>query len=370
MRLTLSGLEARPAQVFGAVRWVPLVRAEPLADLRMALRSYEASLAVASVSKRVHYTSYVPHGLVMRWSTDEAAEVPAETRIGRKEVQQHGPVVLLKRMVRREAPDQLRMLPLHFAMEGFLALHFGGPEVAWDCYSRRVLSWGLSPRSERSWQGRQAPGLAEAARLFEVHQGQCGVMLFVGDHLMSVTVVSHPDDYFALHQALVDDFYGDLLLRYGWEHRTVHPVGVQLRGTTLDEIAGSLQQQRAAWQDFATEMAGGLFGREVVAEVVRKVGRYRLVRFATGFDETQVPRDGEHLAEALVDDDDRIAYLKTYRLDRSQVRRAKILTELAAHDWSLKQLADHEGHGIVRRIEVDLERAGLGWILADHRRRR
>lgn len=372
MRLGLEGLEVRPAQVWGTVRLVPLVREVPLTDLRLAVRRYDPEqwLAVTGVSPKQAYLSYVPHGIVMRWSTSGEAEVPADTRLGAREVRQEGPVLWLKRTARREARDQLRLLPLHMAMEGFLALCFGGPEVAHRYYARRFRRRGLDPRVERFVRGQQLPGLDEALRVFEIHRGQCGVLVFVGDTLASAMVVGHPDDYRALHDALIEDFYGALLERFGWAYRRVPELGVQLEGTDLDAIAASLSAERAGWAAFWEEAASGLFGREVDATVVRKAGGYRLVRFATGYDERKVPLDGEHLGEALVGGDGRLAYLKTYRLDRGPVRRARILTDLAAHDWDLQALADAQGHGKPARVVGDLTAAGLDWIVTEEMRAR
>ncbi len=65
----------------------------------------------------------------------------SETRRGRF-------VHLMHRMVKREpgegATSRFRMLPLHLAMEGFLALHFNGPE---GC-----LTWTISTFSLASFR--------------------------------------------------------------------------------------------------------------------------------------------------------------------------------------------------------------------------
>lgn len=364
MKLSLEGLELRPAQVFGAIRVVPIVRSEPLVDLRMAVRDYDADFAITDLGKAV-YTAYVPHGLVMRWSDTGEVEVPEETRIGRREIRKSGPVIVLKGTVRREARRQLRLLPLHLAMEGFLSQQFGGPEIAYKYYSAQFRRFGMSPRVEEVLPGSRMPGLSEALALFELHAGQCGVLLFVGDQLASASIVSHPDDWFAVYRSLIGDFFGTIVRRYGLAYADVPEFGVTLEGRSLDAIAASLQEERSDWARFSGEMASGLFGRDVAVEVLRKVGRYRLVRFVTGTDVFAVPRDGEHLGEALVDSEGRIAYLKSYRLDRGQVRRGSMLAELARHDWDVQALADTEGHGLAQRIRVDLENCGLGWILAD-----
>src|SRR6266540_1565225 len=62
---------------------------------------------------------------------------------------------------RRSAGSRLRFLPQHLALEGYLALHFGGPEVAWEEWSRRAIAQGLSPRCEAAYVGAEVPGLDE-----------------------------------------------------------------------------------------------------------------------------------------------------------------------------------------------------------------
>lgn len=358
LTLGTGGLTIRPAQVWGNVRLVPLVRDEPIQDLRLALRDYGGTAFVDL--GRTTYTSYVPHGLVMRWA-DGVAEVPVDTRIGTREARRRGFAFELQRMVRRETRDQLRMLPLHTAMEGFLSLHFGGPDIARRCYSDRFLRHGRDPSIEMSIRGTAIDGLDEALRVFEVHEGQCGVMVFVADTLASVTLVSHPDDYLALHRALIGDFYGNLVYQHGWHQRELQTWRVELEGTDLPSIRDALARARASWAGFATQMASGLLGRTVRAERIRRTGRFQLVRFLTGHEDAM--HDGEHLGEAMITSDGELAYLKSYRLDRGQVRRASMLKRLAAHDWDPQALADHEGHGLVPRIRRDLDDCGLGWIL-------
>lgn len=365
MRLDWNDLQIRPAQVWGGVRLVPVVRREPLEDLRLAPREYTPAqrVAVARPTPRSAYISYVPHGIVARWNNEGAAEVPAETRLGRQELSQDEPVLFLKRLVRREARDQLRMLPLHLAMEGFLALHFGGPTVARACYSKRFRDRGLDPRMERFVRGADLPGLDEALRIFEVHQGQCGLLIFVGDQLASALVVAHPEDYLTLHRTLIADFYGEIVHRFGWTERRVPDIGVQLEGTDLDAIAASLASERDSWDRFTREWASPIVDAEVDDTLVRKAGPYRLVRFSTGWDLDKVVREGEHLGEAMIRTDGRLGYLRTYRMDRGQVRRARVLSDLHAVDWDVQALADAQGHGFIGRVVGDIQQAGLGWIL-------
>ena len=82
-------------------------------------------------------------------------------------------------------------------------------------YSRHALSHGLSPRVESGGSGRAVPGLEDALRVFEIHEGQVGVACFVNDLLACLFVVPHPDDYRHLHRTLLEDFFGEEKTRFG-----------------------------------------------------------------------------------------------------------------------------------------------------------
>ncbi|MEZ4432033.1 MAG: hypothetical protein R3F65_06425 [bacterium] len=369
--LALVGLEPAPAQAWGRVRLVPLIRRAPRDDLRIAPRAY-GTLGVVDLGgkpgkKGEAYFGYIPYGLVVGWTEDGAAvagdtmiENPEGKRIGRW-VSSH--TRLVRREKRSEGGDgqsRLRLLPLHLAMEGFLALCFGGPDVAWPAYSERVLRQGLSPRSEQVLPGASVPDLGEALRLFEIHEGQCGVLVFVGGSLASAMVVSHPDDYRALHRSLVEDFYGTLLYWHGRYAPPAEAPQVRLDGARVDDWAGlaaELRRARAAWGDFELRQAAGLLGEPVEATVSYRMGPFTLSRFATGFG-----GDEEHLGEAIVRADGTLEYLKSFRLDRGQCRRGLLLSLLRDHGWQLDRAAAARGQDRAQLV-ADLERAELGYLL-------
>ena len=179
-------------------------------------------------------------------------------------------------------------------------------------------------------------------------------------------------DGFALHQALILDFYGALLYHWGWSYRDVPQHRITLdarRVSTLEGLRAELARRRAEWGTASASLADGLFGRGVRAEVVRRAGRFRLVRFCTGFDPAKITLQGEHLGEALIDADERLLYLKTYRLDRGQARRGDVLSRLAAAGWDPAEAARQQGHGRVQRVLQDLDAAGLGYLVRPDWRR-
>lgn len=210
--IDLTGLETRPAQTWGALRLVPLVRRAPIEDLRLHAKVYGDELSVVTLPDRSLYTAYVPHAFVASWTADGTPAAAYGTQLGQP--LRHVPIRIRRRMARRADKHRLRFLPLHLAIEGFLALHFGGPETAWDEWSRQALAHGLSPRIEEAYSGAEVRGLEDALKVFEIHPGQCGLLLYAGDTLATAFVVPHPEDYRALHPTLVRDMYGDLIHEY------------------------------------------------------------------------------------------------------------------------------------------------------------
>ena len=417
--LDLHGLDLAPAQAWGSVRLVPLIRRRVREDLRLARRRYDEDLAVVSLDggildAGIKYVSFVPHGLVASWSNDgsaaaslggamaaraaktgaapleqqmslspglraaggrgsgspKAAWRPGRGRIATAPEEPHhakdgkafGRVArVLHRMVKREDDRSLRFLPLHLAMEGLLALCFGGPDVAWPEWSRRALARGLDPREEQSISGAALPGFADALRVFEIHERQCGVLVFVADALASAFVVPHPDDYRALHRSLLEDFYGELLYRYGG----LHPEATFAEATIDASSVASLADLRAAlagvrrdWADFGALLASSALGRALRSEEVYRLGAFRLCRFTTDLS----LHEENHLGEAIVRDDGTTEYLKTYRLSDAQARRAHLLSKLREHGWKLDRTAEALGTTPLDLVQR-LDRAGFAHLI-------
>ena len=366
----LTGLELAPSQVWSGVRIVPVLRRSCPGDLRLAKRKYKEELMVVSLDGElmdygIKYTSYVPHGLVVTWTDDGAAAAAYGTNMVSKEGKRFGSWVrVAHRMAKREEKNRLRILPLHLAMEGFLSFHFGGPEIAWSEYSYQAISRGLDPRWESAVPGRWIRGLEDALRLFEIHDDQVGVLLFVADAFASAFIVSHPDDYRQLHQTLLEDFYGQLIYQYGMLYSDPNPMEAPLDDSKVESVADlrtALGSMRKDWADFQVDMAAGLFGRSIRAEKIYTAGRFQLQRFTTELDRFS----DNHIGELIIGDDGVLEYLKTYRLSGAQVRRAYLLDQLAKNDWNLQATAaafKQSKNELVRR----LEKAGFGYLLKEH----
>ena len=68
--LNFDDIHFASSQVWGSIRLVPLIRKEPMADIRISKRSYASDFSMVRVDKKSSYFSYIPHGLVVDWSSD------------------------------------------------------------------------------------------------------------------------------------------------------------------------------------------------------------------------------------------------------------------------------------------------------------
>ncbi|MCX4677786.1 hypothetical protein OG413_21155 [Streptomyces sp. NBC_01433] len=369
-RLDLGGLSVRPAQVWGGVRLVPLVREEPVEGLRLHREVYEGfGAGLVEAGPRTHYTSYIPHGLVADWSGEGAQSAAYGTQLddGTPARTVRLPKYRHHRMAKRRPGDRLRFLPLHLALEGYLALHFGGPSVAWEEWSRQALRDGLSPRAEDAYLGWSVRGLGDALRIFEIHPGQCGVMVYVSDALAAAFVLPHPEDYRLLHATLVEDLFGELVHQYAMYGAPVAEFGARIRDgaglRTLADLRAAARAQERAW----TEAHDTLFARELLDssygfDRVYRMGSFTLWRFLPPF-----VRDGsgQHIGETITDHRGQVAYLKTFRLSDAQVRRGYLLRTLFDADWSLSRAAVTLGTSeeeLARRLRA----AGFSSLLKGH----
>ncbi|MFI1012472.1 ARPP-2 domain-containing protein [Streptomyces sp. NPDC020965] len=356
--LDLTGLTTMPAQVWGAVRLVPLVREAPVDGLRLRHEIYGPGYGEVETGPRSRYLSYIPHGFVADWSGDGGRSAAYGTQLG-DAPPACVPVRRHHRLAKRQRQDgaaerRLRFLPLHLALDGYLSLHFGGPSVVWDEWSQRAVRQGLSPRAEAAYTGRQVRGLAEALRVFEIHPGQCGVLVYTADALAAAFVVPHPADYRALHPSLIEDLYGEVVHQYALFGGPVPDFETRLRDrsvTTLTELRAAAREAEREWaRSHDTLLAGRLLDASYRYERVYAMEAFTLWRFLPSF------RRGEpeqHIGEVITDHKGRAAYLKTFRLSDAQIRRGYLLDRLHDHDWHPGRTAEAMGttlSDLVRRI--------------------
>ncbi|VTR98041.1 Uncharacterized protein OS=Anabaena variabilis (strain ATCC 29413 / PCC 7937) GN=Ava_0052 PE=4 SV=1 [Gemmata massiliana] len=356
-----SDLILAPSQACGAFRLVPLLRKEHRTDLRLGL-SKGSGFAV-TLPKAV-YTSYIPHALILEWGDGSAPVAPLGTQL--KTVRSSSPVPtgVFHRMAKRLEGRRLRFLPLHLAMEGLLALHFGGPTVQWGYFSRRAISNGMSPQSESSVAGWALEGFDEALRVFEIHDGQVGVLVFVADALAAAFVAPHPDDYRALHDSLLQDFFGELIWQYAVMYPSLPPCAFPAAPElvrSLADLRDAVAVMRQEWAAFGRTAAAGLPDVPLKVEKVYEAGPFRLERFIGSLD----PGDENHIGERIIAPDGSLQYLKTFRLSAAQTRRAYLLKQLADHDWNLESIAKKYGLN-TNDVLLQYENNGYGWMFHQH----
>jgi hypothetical protein len=355
-RLTFDGLHTRPGQVWGGIRLVPLVRDEPIASLRLHPSGFP------DVDPFDSYTPsccYEPHGLTAEW-TDDGTAVPAlgtALRMPAKTMHKsRRPKTKLERRTR------VRFVPHQNALEAFLPLTFQVPAIAWRGWSTRVFRRGLPRSAEPEYSGYDVEGLADALRVFEIHPGQCGVLVYVADALASAVITPHPDDYRALHPTLVEDGFGELIWRYANFHGDVPDFHARLNESTINTVAdlrAAIGTAHAEWTEFHQDtMAASLLGAEYVFSTEYKMDQYTLQRFRPHF----IPGREAHVGEAITDDDGRLAYLRTFRLSETQSRRGRLLRTLSDHDWNLDNTAAAMNIAIPALV-ARLDAAGYGTLL-------
>lgn len=373
-RLVLKGLTLAPPQVLGGVRLVPLLREAAPGDLRLVQRTFAEDVALVQLDRRTSYFSYIPHALVAQWTNDGTPVAAFGTQIQSYEAlrkadsqeRNRGFVMphVMAKMRYREDDRRLRFLPQHLAMEGFLALHFRGPDIAWEEYSRKALRDGMSPRTETSVAGNRIVGLEDALRVFEIHSTQVGMALFVADALAAVFVVPHPDDYRALHETLLTDFYGELVYLYSLqatESAYLPPPMDLTKIHAIDDLRAELIRLRNDWTQLHELLLAKLLDRPLRSELVYELGPFHLQRFMTDLD----PSTENHLGEAILRADGTLEYLKTYRLSGAQCRRAFLLSQLSDCQWSLDDCAARQNCSKEELI-LRLDNAGFGYLLKPH----
>lgn len=375
-RLSFEGLRCAPAQVCGQIRLVPLIRDEAWEGLRLGLDKRAQGYHAVGV-RGGEYFSYVPQGLVMSWAKDGAATAAWETGLAQRNdawgrVKRCPLHVRHKQVKRVQGARELSFLPLHLAIEGFLSQLVQGPQIAWREYSREALRFGAGAVCMESIVGAQIAELEQGLLRYEIHEGQCGVVIFVGERLATVLLVAHPQDYRAMHSSLIHDFYAPLLASQ-WAIEQVAP---RFDASELDgaweDVDGLLQAYERAYARWSGESVGvealkdEIFGQTVPSQRVYKAGPYELTRFVTA--PTAYSHEA-HIGESIVDAQGRLGYLRTYRLSSQQVLRLALLQLLAECDWSLSRASELAAGRYPMPLHQMLIKNGLGYLLKESLRR-
>lgn len=269
-------------------------------------------------------------------------------------------------MRQKIAPKTLRMLPQHLDLEGLLARHFGGPDIAHSYYDHAVFRSGLSPRFETFRQGSEFPDLGEALRLFERYPQQVGMVVYVGDGLAGATVMPHPDDYAAMHMTFLTDYFAKTLYWYGLMNNEVPKFAFAMPNRTyrsLSDIKAVFQSTYDEFVELELDLELLLEDRDLIENSEYKMGDYELSTFLTDLAITE----GQLAGERIVRSDGTLAYLKLSRLDAEQAERAQLLEVLARHEWDLHEAASSRNQSTWQLFR-DFQDRGLGYLFKGRNR--
>ena len=372
--VSLGDIEIGPPQVLGGIRLVPLLRNDVREDLRLTRRSYQEEYAAVRLPDNSTYYSFVPHALIADWTGDGTPTAAFGTQVGSHKKQKtsdgkaydfgYTTARVMSKMRAKESKNRLRFLPLNMSMEGFLSLHFCGPSIAWEEYSRTITRDGLGSRGESVIPGRWINGLQDALRLFEIHPNQVGVLMFVADALASIFIVPHPHDYRDLHNTLLTDMYGELIYIYGFNsnENVYHPMPIDSEKVeSVEDLRRELSRIRDDWSQLHHLMTTKLIDCAITGENVYKMGPFQMQRFMTDLD----PKSENHIGERIVRSDGRLEYMKSFRLSGAQTRRAYLLSQLAESDWSLEACAERLNCS-KNQLIFRLEKSGFGYFVHQH----
>jgi len=372
--ISLGDIQLGPPQVLGGIRLVPLLRNDIREDLRLTRRNYDEDIAAVGLPGNATYYSYVPHSLVADWTGDGTPVAAFGSQISshKKQKTSDGKAYdlgyvtarVISKMRAKETKNRLRFLPMNMSIEGFLSLHFGGPNIAWEEYSRAAIRGGLGTRSETVVPGKWIHGLEDALRVFEIHPNQVGVLVFVADALASIFVVPHPGDYRDLHGTLLTDVFGELIYIYGFygNENVYRPAPIDpAKVDNIDDLRAELNRVRSDWSDLHQLMATKLLDCKIYGERVYKMGPFQMQRFITELN----PKAENHIGECVVRADGRLEYMKSFRLSGAQTRRAFLLSQLAKNDWNLEDCSK-DLNCTKNQLVFRLEKAGFAYLLHQH----
>ncbi len=346
-----QGLRAASSQVWQGIRLVPLIDPQPVTDLRLFRHKTEADLGIVSVEDDLAYYAYLPHSYILNWTPAGDPEALSGTQMmkqgGGKDTGKHdgkrwkaAPVMQFERMAKKLDTQHLRFLPQHLGIEGYLHQFFNAPGIDWrDTYRRSAISEGLLPREACVLSGYALEGLETALRIFELHPGQVGLLVFVADALAMICLYPHPSDYAFLHRSLIGDLFAELFWYYSRLDYAVQPLKSEGKSQAQNwqELKAELQALRGEISDFQTWMAAGLLEIPIETQAVQDLGPYQLLRFVSQLAPNQT-QEG-HMGELILSQSGKCVYFKSCRLSEAQIQTAWLLQSLEKQLWHLGNTA-------------------------------
>jgi len=343
-----QGLKAAPSQVWQAIRLVPLIDPHPVTDLRLFREKNQADLGIVSVEDDLAYYAYLPHSYILNWSPEGEPQALSGTQMQKthKSFKSDGklwkaaPVIEFQRMAKKQDAQHLRFLPQHLGIEGYLHQFFNAPSIDWrDTYRRSAISDGLLPREAYVLSGHALEGLETALRIFELHPGQVGLLVFVADALAMICLYPHPADYQFLHRSLIGDLFAELFWYYSRLNYAVMPLKSEgpSHAQNWQDLKAELRALRGEIETFQTWMAAGLLDMPIETQAVQDLGPYQLLRFVSQLAPSQTSE--AHMGELILSQSGKCVYFKSCRLSEGQIQTAWILQNLEKQLWHLGNTA-------------------------------
>lgn len=361
------GVASGPAQRWGNVRLVPLLRSFPVEGLHLH-PDLSGARPPEPEEGAPEPVAYLPHAYVERWDQDPFPSASYGARLcdpGRPASPTRVPL-----STARPRPghfDRPRFLPWTVSVAGHLERSFADPSIAWERFSLPMARRDrLSPPRENASTGDEVGDLERALEVFEIHPDQCGVALYVGDEPASAHLTPHPHDYRRLHSSLLLDLFGETLYTWGLmapESTEPYSPLPEREIRTLADLRRAVARNRAE--------SSRLHNEEMASSFISPGSEF--TRIATRGDFTLwnmrpplIRGTDRHVGEVITGPDGLPAYLSTFRLSTAQVRRGRLLRELSRAEGRLDRTAASleitEAELIAR-----LERAGLESVLDPNR---
>ena len=331
--LCWDDLDFASPQLLGAITLVPVIKNTLNSSLRVKREMLDNPHQQVQLDEHSAYRSYIPHGFVFDYGSTEKKH--SEKKLEKE------PLRLVQRITgKKKKAKKIRVLPFHMAMEGFLSIAFSPPKTAHAELSDFARKHGLGFRCEWSCDSSQIPGLHRAMQIFEIHEKQVGMLLFVNNSLSSSFIVSHPDDYRKLHFTLLQDSYSELIAHYSELPAAELDYSISISDhsaavkkiTSIDALERSYREACRLRDQYVRDLTKSLFNKPIRQKPLFKLSGASLFSFHNDL-KNCLGSDEAHIGEALIEKG-KIQYLKSYRLSSKQLEKGAFLQILEESNWS------------------------------------
>jgi len=340
--LSLKYLSFAYPQSYGAVTIIPVIREKQSSSLRVSRAVFKQSTAVVALPDG-HYTSFIPHGFLIHDNDERAtARFANQTELlNKRAAHSNKGHSLHTKLIKRIGNNAVRILPMHQAMESLLTLAFSPPKTLHRELRADTFRFGMEFNCEYSYPSDCVRGFAEALKIFEIHDGQVGTIVLVNGKLASCFIVPHANDYKELHDSVLLDHFGELIVDYSHcDYADIDPP-LQIdkdKVSSLSDLETALNTAKAQQESMLQEVIKELFETTTYHKKHYKLGASTLSSFHTELSSSE----NQHIGEAILASGE-IQFLKSYALDQRQAEKARILKTLETHDWMISDCTNALG---------------------------